>query len=235
MRHFKMPRGRLARATSGAVIGITLALSAIGPFVVMANGQPLRTINQSKQEAEASPLSKEADRPSSDEWIRFLVGSLVSVAVGFGAAYIGAQATRSAAEKATKATLVSQEKARLNQAKLEQERARIALLREIAFNLSLLTSDNELFRRLRLQRHALGRYLECVASMSEDLQRKAMDVDLFIERYNALVSLMTDGPSQLSSQVMNELKRYSNEGEEKFQALRLCCDDSVGSGKAPSR
>lgn len=193
------------------------AVSPSGPSApsTISDSRPYAPTNESPIDGRSGPQADSPSKAATDDGWAAKVGDwIVAMAVGFGAAYIGALATRRASERAARDTLGAQRLARIEEREAQAQLAREALQRELVFNRDVLTSRSKLMSRVALQSHAL---VGCF-SLSDPLGLTAGQIEalqglsIFIERYNAVVALLVSAQSAFASEVLEELSRLRETG-----------------------
>lgn len=189
-------------------LGLALPASGVGASTVTAAMPSME------------PVGAHSDQDESGEWRRLIVSQVFTLIVGFGAAWMGVgatlRATREAADRNLQAT-------RISKAEDAQEELRLGtrgLLREIALNITLLQTESVLFRRIQLQFSRLKGYAE-ITSPPEDLDELLGEAELFIQRYNSLVVLLSDAAPALVEQIVGELGRMRQAGIDVLERLKV--------------
>lgn len=170
------------------------------------------------------PVRAPPAQDESGEWRRLIVSQALTLLVGFGAAWMGVRATlratREAAERSLEATRISKNE----DAQEELRLGKRGLLREIALNNTVLQTETVLFRRIQLQYARLKRYAE-ITSPPEYLDQLLGEAELYIQKYNSLVVLLSGAAPELVEQIVAELGRMREAGIDVLERLKTAVND----------
>lgn len=164
------------------------------------------------------PVADNADE-GRDEWLGLLANGLVAIVAGFGAAIIGARATRRASQEAAVQSIEAVRIAQEAESRRELARRKQALRYEIGLNLKLLQTEGKVLRRIPLQCSRLVAFME-LKEPDISLGADWDDATLYIHKYNSFLSLANDGDAQTWTAVLTEIEKMRSEGISLLEQLQ---------------
>lgn len=209
--------------TSGRV-GFLLAGTAACAFIVYSI-HPTPSMQFGLGGVAVAPPEGEAGataaRPSAwkPERLVAILNTVVTLVVGFGAAVVGAAATRTAAARSARETIEAQRSAREEERDHERRLALAALRWELKVDLSLLESQSPLYRRVPLQNTALESAMHRLTDLPEEAYLKLQDFYVLAEQYNAITRVLPSADSRRIPEILEELERMAALGRVKLDAV----------------
>ncbi|MEA3049685.1 MAG: hypothetical protein QOG84_1521 [Sphingomonadales bacterium] len=208
-------------ACSLGLLSAASSLLAAGKAVAAADkhataSQDSTGKNQKTQVSQRAPDNADEKR---DEWLGLLANGIVAIVAGFGAAIIGARATRRASQEAAVQSLEAVRVAQEAEVWRDLARRKQALRYEIGLNLRLLQTEGKVLRRIPLQSSRLAAYME-LNEPDIPLGSDWDDATLYIHKYNSFLSLANEGNAQTWAAVLTEIEKIRSEGISLLERLQ---------------